>query len=121
MPVGRIEYLFLGAVTIKEFLRALEERDLLNLIESYSLPDSFPMTAHERLIEILRTFYLIGGMPEAVQVYIDTKDLNKVFDIHSSIIETYRDDFAKYATQTELIRLHRIFDYIPIGAGNRIK
>ena len=121
MPVGRIEYLFLGPVTFKETLSALNEMDLLNLMAEYFLPDVFPMTAHERLLEILRIYFLTGGMPEAVQVYIDTRDLAKVFDVHASIIDTYRDDFSKYASQAGLLRLHRIFDYIPISVGNRIK
>ncbi|MCP4347417.1 MAG: AAA family ATPase [Desulfobacterales bacterium] len=121
MPVGRVEYLFLGSVTFKETLSGLNEKDLLNLLTGYLLPDTFPMAAHERLLEILRIYFLTGGMPEAVQIYIDTNDLDKVFDVHASIIETYRDDFAKYATHADLLRLHRVFDYIPVSAGNRIK
>lgn len=121
MPVGRIEYLFIGTVTFKELLGALNENDLLSLLENHSLSDIFPMSAHERLLEILRVYFLTGGMPEAVQVYLDTQDLSKVFDVHLSIIETYRDDFTKYATQAERLRLHRIFDYVPGSAGDRIK
>lgn len=121
IPVGRIEYLYLSPVTFKETISALGEDDLLQLLEGYALPDVLPTTAHERLLEILRIYFLIGGMPEAVQVYIDTRDLNKVFDVHSSILDTYRDDFAKYGTQAELLRLHRVFDYIPVSAGDRIK
>lgn len=121
MPVGRIEYLYLSPVTFKETISALDEDDLLQLLEGYALPDALPTTAHDRLLEILRIYFLIGGMPEAVQVYIDTRDLNKVFDVHSSILDTYRDDFAKYGTQAELLRLHRVFDYIPVNAGDRIK
>ena len=121
MPVGRIEYLFLGPVTYKETLSALDELDLLNLLAGYLLPDVFPTTAHDRLLDILRIYFLTGGMPEAVQVYADTRDLAKVFDVHASIIDTYRDDFAKYATQADLLRLHRVFDYIPISVGDRVK
>ena len=121
MPVGRIEYLYLGPVTFKETISALDEDDLLQLLDGYVLPDVLPTAAHDRLLEILRMYFLIGGMPEAVQVYIDTRDLSKVFDVHSSILDTYRDDFAKYGTQAELLRLHRVFDYVPINAGDRIK
>jgi predicted AAA+ superfamily ATPase len=121
MPVGRIEYLFLGPVTYKETLSALDETDLLNLLDGYFLPDVFPTTAHERLLDVLRIYFLTGGMPEAVHVYADTRDLAKVFDVHASIIDTYRDDFTKYATQADLLRLHRVFDYIPISVGDRVK
>ena len=121
MPVGRIEYFFLGPVTFEEVLLAFDEKDLLDLLTSYSFPDALPHTAHARLLEILRVFFLIGGMPEAVQTYIDTHDLNSVFEVHSSILETYRDDFAKYSTQADLLRLHRVFDYIPLAAGSKLK
>jgi uncharacterized protein len=121
MPVGRIEYLFLGPVTFKETLAAQNEHDLLNLISEYGQSDIFPTSAHERLLEILRLYFLTGGMPEAVQTYIDTHDLNKVFDVHASILETYRDDFAKYASQTDLLRLHRVFDHVPLSVGRKIK
>jgi len=47
--------------------------------------------------------FLFQNTPEAVQVYIDTRDLAKVFDVHASILDTYRDDFAKYATQAGLL------------------
>jgi len=121
MPVGRIEYLFLGPVSFKEAVSALQENDLHHLISGFFLPDVLPMTAHERLLEILRIYFLTGGMPEALQAYIDTRDLSRVFDVHASIIDTYRDDFAKYATQADLLRLHRIFDYIPTRVGEKIK
>lgn len=121
MPVGRIEYLFMGPVTFAETLDALGETDLLNLMAEYELSQLFPEAAHERLVEHLRLYFLIGGMPEAVQLFIDTQDLRRVFEVHASIIETYRDDFAKYATRSDLLRLHRVFDHIPMRAGHRIK
>lgn len=121
MPVGRIEYLFLGPVTFKETLCALNEDDLLTLITRYRPPETFPVMAHDRLLELVRLYFVTGGMPEAVQVYLDTRNLEKVFDVHASIIETYKDDFAKYASQADLLRLHRVFDYVPLSVGNRIK
>ena len=121
MPVGRIEYLFLGPVSFEETVSAFGETDLIKLLNGYSFPDFFPTTAHDRLLEILRIYFLTGGMPEAVQTYIDTNDFNEVFDIQISILETYKDDFAKYAKQVDLLRLHKVFDYIPRSVGNKIK
>ncbi|MFH0725128.1 MAG: hypothetical protein V2B19_02015 [Pseudomonadota bacterium] len=62
-------------MTFKETLSALGEEDLLELITGYHPSDTFPVAAHERLLEILRLYFLTGGMPEAVQVYLDTGNL----------------------------------------------
>ncbi len=121
MPVGRIEYLFLGPMTFEETLLSLGEEHLLELLRGYRTTDAFPMSAHERLLELQRIFLLVGGMPEAVQRFVDTRDFDGVLDIHASIVETYRDDFAKYAGRTDLLRLHKIFDYVPKGIGEKFK
>lgn len=121
MPVGRVEYLFLGPMTFKETLRAMNKRALLDLLNTYQIGDPFPQSAHDQLLELQRLWLLVGGMPEAVQRFIDTNALDAVFDVHASILETYKDDFAKYATRTELLRLHKVFNYVPMAAGEKFK
>lgn len=120
MPVGRVEYLYLGPVTFGETLSAMNETALSDLLKHYQLSEVFPQSAHEQLLELQRLWFLVGGMPEAVQRYIDTKSLDAVFDVHASIIETYKDDFAKYARDVDLIRLHKVFNYIPMAAGDKL-
>ncbi len=56
-------------------------------------------------------------MLEAIQRFIDTNSLDAVFDVPASIIETYKDDFAKYVTQSDLLRFHKVFNYVPMAAG----
>lgn len=121
MPVGRIEYLYLGPMTFEEFLTAKNETDLLALLRSYDYAADFPLAAHKRLMKLQREYLIVGGMPEAVQMFIETDDFDEVMNVHASIIETYRDDFAKYASGAELLRLHRVFDYVPSAAGEKIK
>lgn len=121
MPVGRIEYLYLGPVTFEETLAAMGKRSLLELIANYHLHEVFPQSAHDQLLELLRIWLLVGGMPEAVQRFIDTDTLEAVFDVHASIIGTYKDDFAKYATQANLLRLHKVFNYVPMAAGEKFR
>ena len=60
---------------------------------------------------------MVGGVLEAIQQFIDTNSLDAVFDVPASIIETYKDDFAKYATQSDLLRLRKVFNYFPMAAG----
>ena len=121
MPVGRIEYFHMGPVTWEEFLAAKGEDFLLNRIRSYEIGQDMPLSAHERLIDLLKIYLLVGGMPEAVQLHLDGEPLDSVFDAQNSIIQTYRDDFSKYATGRDLVRLQRILDYLGQGIGKKVK
>jgi uncharacterized protein len=121
MPVGRVEYLFLNPMTFEEVLQASDEMDLLNLLNQYSHGDIIPDTAHQRLLEHQRKYLLIGGMPEAVGQFIESGSFMEASDVQASILETYRDDFSKYASQAELLRLHKIFDYVPGAVGEKLK
>lgn len=121
MPVGRIEYLFLGPMTFEEFLEAMAEEDLLNFLRGYSIREDFPHSAHERLLEAQRIFFLVGGMPEAIRWFIETRNFEDVTRVQTSITETYRDDFSKYASQSDLLRLHKVFDHVPVVIGEKLK
>ncbi len=121
MPVGRIEYLFLEPMGFEEFLEALGETSLLELLRTHRLADHFPDTAHARLLGRLRDYMLVGGMPEAVGVFAGTGSVAMAGPVHASILETYRDDFAKYGTRAEIARLRRVFDFVPGAAGEKFK
>jgi len=121
MPVGRIEYFHLGPLFFSEYLTAQGESRLVDYLEQFGNPDGFSSTAHEQLLFHLRNFMLVGGMPEAVQTYVNEKSIRAVLDVHTSIVETFRDDFGKYGTQSELIHLRRVFDLVPTIVGEKIK
>jgi uncharacterized protein len=119
MPVGRIEYLFLGPMTFSEFLLARGEEDLEALLSTF-VGANLPATAHERLLRHFRDYLFIGGMPEAVLADCQGEDSSDVTDVHNSIIETYIDDFGKYARDSQLARLQTVFTYVPRGAGQKV-
>ncbi len=121
MPVGRIDYLYMEPMTFEEFLGALEESDLLELLQTYELEEVFPQTAHSRLLNRLRDYILVGGMPEAVLRYSETGEIRSAQEAHASILQTYRDDFSKYATKAELRRIQKIYDFVPKGIGEKFK
>lgn len=121
MPVGRIQYLFLEPMSFEEMLLAMGKGSLLSLLQGYTLADHFPATAHHQLLELQRLYLLVGGMPEAIYRYRETESFEQVFDVHASIVDTYRDDFSKYARQSALLNLHRVFDYIPSAIGEKFK
>jgi predicted AAA+ superfamily ATPase len=120
MPVGRIEYLYLGPMTFEEFLLE-KDKNLLDYIDHFDMTISIPQSVHHRLLEKQREFLFVGGMPEAILRYVQTNQFNHVIDVHRSIIETYQDDFSKYVKQNQLIRLRRVFNHVPASIGEKVK
>ena len=127
MPVGRVEYLNMGPMTFTEFLAGIGESTLAEEVGGFEFdvadeaPESPHPLVHKRLLELLKLYLFIGGMPEAVRAYAETHDLNAVSGIHSSIIETYRDDFPKYAARRDLARMLGVFNFAAMRAGQKVK
>ncbi len=121
MPVGRVEYLYLQQLSFREFVVAMNDLDLVALMDSYSVGDLLPATAHNRLCALLRSFLLVGGMPEAVDSFVRTKDLQATRKVQSNLINTYREDFNKYCKRQDLVELQSIFDRLPAVVGDKVK
>ena len=121
MPVGRIQYLHVGPMTFTEFLGALGETKLKDTIGSFRPGAEIGPVVHTRLLELLRSYYFVGGMPEAVQVFAKDRRFAAVSAVHNSIIETYRDDFPKYAGSRNLARLLNVFHFAARNVGNKVK
>lgn len=121
MPVGRIEYCFIGPLTFSEFLAGVGERKLAELLSSYQVGDLWPEPIHKQLIRRLRNFWAVGGMPEAVATFAETNSLLAVESVKRSITITYQDDFAKYAGRFSLNLLQRVFRKVPTFVGQRAK
>lgn len=94
-PVGKVDFLNLYPMSFKEFLINLNEALLEKAIENNDWGIINPF--HEKLIQYLRIYYFVGGMPEAVKTYLETQNFGQVRSIQSSIIMGYENDFAKYA------------------------
>ncbi|MBN2443964.1 MAG: ATP-binding protein [Spirochaetales bacterium] len=120
MPVGRIEYLYLGPMSFMEYL---SEIDPVNseILNDFNFNKPLPPVVHNTLLQRQREYMLVGGMPEAVSVYSETKSFEEVFSVQNSICNTYIDDFSKYAWEKELINLQYIFRSIPKVIGNKLK
>lgn len=119
MPVGRICYLYLQPLSFEEFLKASGKNDLAKLISEWAPPAPFPESAHLRLIGHLRDFLLVGGMPEAVAVFASGAGFETCAESHHAILETYRDDFGKYANKIQITRLRKLLDYVPMAVGEK--
>ncbi len=121
MPVGRIEYLHIGPMTFTEFLDAIDESKLATIIRSFELGATINPVIHNRFLELLRTYYFVGGMPEAIKIFAHSKRLNDVSEVHNSIIETYRDDFPKYIGNRNLSRIQTVFNFAARNVGKKVK
>jgi predicted AAA+ superfamily ATPase len=121
MPVGRIEYLHLGPLRFSEFLRAAGEQGLVDMIERYNLGDDLPPGIHRRLVERLREFLVVGGMPEALDTYLRAGDHLAVDRVIQGILQTFADDFAKYGRKVNRERLVAVFRAIPRLIGQKLK
>lgn len=117
-PVGRVEYFALRPCSFSEFLGAVNEKQLQNALEKLQLPSAI----HTRLNKLFNEYVLIGGMPEVVSFYAQTKDLVSLNDIYETLLNGYRDDIEKYASNQVLRQVIRhILTYGWQFAGQRIK
>ncbi|MCC6221365.1 MAG: ATP-binding protein [Deltaproteobacteria bacterium] len=121
MPVGRVQYLHMGPMTFCEFLEALEEYKLRKEIDTYEVGKEINAIAHKRLSELLRNYLFVGGMPEAVEIFAKTRKFTEVKEVHSSIIDTYREDFPKYCGSRNLSRIVHIFNFAAKNVGTKVK
>lgn len=121
MPVGRIEFFHLGPVSFEEYLLAAEGDFVLQTFRSWNLGDPWPATLHHRLSSRLREYLAVGGMPEAAEVFLQDGNFSDVASVHRSIVETYREDFSKYALGSQTKKVRRIFDAAPGFLGQKIR
>ena len=126
MPVGRVSYLRMGPMTFTEFLHGCGREGLAKRIEGFEWPSDgaapgLDAALHTLALEALRTYFFVGGMPEAVQEYAESGRLRAVSAIHAGIVETYRDDFRKYAARRDLTRMLRVFNFAARHAGRKVK
>ena len=120
MPVGRIEFLYLNPMTFEEFLLALNP-SLFEYINKWTLNEKISDVIHEKLAEMLRLYFFVGGMPEAVSSYVETQSLIDVQRVQSSILTTMKNDFSKYGSKKQMDYLIQIMNYIPANLGRKIK
>jgi predicted AAA+ superfamily ATPase len=123
VPVGRVEYLHLGPMGFEEFILARGDEVLIELLRSWKPGDADAQAAlepfHDRLLEAVRDFGWVGGMPEPVSHYAQDKDLLAVERAHRSTLDSFREDFAKYRKRVSIERLQGLFARIPAQLGRK--
>ncbi|MFC1521114.1 ATP-binding protein [Elusimicrobiota bacterium] len=112
-PVGKVNFLGLYPFSFGEYLDGIGKTRLRLLLKNIKSPDPIEQIFHDELIEELKKYCFIGGMPEAVAQYTKDGDLKKVRDIHKEILTAYTMDISKHTTKTEAIRISNIWDSMP--------
>lgn len=120
MPVGRIEYLFMGPLSFSEFLNAKGEDGILDYLKNFKIGDQIPSVIHDKCIKFLKHFFFTGGMPSAINAYLNGDMLDVAFE-HKILIQTYIDDFNKYRKKVSSESLRNIFERVPQIIGEKVK
>ncbi len=119
MPVGRINYLYLEPLSFEEFLDAIEEHELRRYLQIYDWNLTIPEAIHSKLMNLIKEYLIVGGMPMAVSTWATEKDFNAINQIHFDLLATYRDDFAKYSGRLSIERLEDIMNSVPRQLGKK--
>ena len=106
--VGRIRSMYMYPMTFDEFLIANDEDVLIKLRNDCDANTPLPTPLHERLIELFRTYLMVGGMPEVVREWITNRDFLECQKLQDDIINGYTNDFVKYKKSVNPILLKNV-------------
>ncbi|MDI6757983.1 MAG: ATP-binding protein [Endomicrobiia bacterium] len=121
MPVGRVHFLFLGPLSFGEYLDASGNQELRRFLSEVKAPEATDNAIHEKLLELLRTYLIVGGMPAVLKDYLAAKDMMNTQRMQTAILQAYRSDFGKYAGISRYQYLEKVFDAAHRMVGQRIK
>ena len=110
-PVGSVQFLDLFPLSFPEFLKATGNDQLLTLLYSHNF--DLINTFKTKFIDLLKEYYFIGGMPEAVDTYIETRDFSGVRAVQKQLLAAYTQDFSKHAPLQTVPRIRMVWNSIP--------
>jgi predicted AAA+ superfamily ATPase len=118
-PVGRVQFLTVFPMTFAEFLKATGDEVAADVVSGGLRPQ--PDATHAHLLERLRRYLFVGGMPEAVAVYAASGSLQEAFAVHDELAIAYREDFGKYAGRADKDCLDAVLGGIAQNVGRQVK
>lgn len=118
-PVGKVDMMTLYPLSFCEFLSAVGREDMVDLLNSgeIALINGFA----SRYTELLKIYYFVGGMPEAVKSYVETGDFRRVRKVQKTLLKGYRNDFSKHAPKTTARLIGQIWDSIALQLSRENK
>ncbi len=112
-PVGKVEFLNMYPMTFSEFLIADNCENLVEYMKSIKSIEKIPDIFFNQLEEKLKAYFIIGGMPEAVQVWVNEKNIELVERVQRNILKAYESDFSKHTQNNEANKISLIWNSIP--------
>jgi predicted AAA+ superfamily ATPase len=120
-PVARVEYCYMQPVTFYEFLAAMGDTETLNYIKNLDCESAIPEEIHNTLLKKYFEYVIVGGMPEAVAEYTQSRSFIDLDPIYESILTGFKDDVYKYASEAKVPYLQHVIEHSPKFAGKTIK
>ena len=110
-PVGKVDIMYLYPMNFEEFLMAMSQDVLADALRhrDWKMMENL----HTVYVELLRQFYFTGGMPEAVDAYVNRQDIWEVREVQDKILTAYRNDVSKHAPKQQVQRINMVWDSIP--------
>ena len=118
-PVGRVQFLAMYPLTFAEYLVAIGKQEAAEIVRGK--PKQLSEALHKLLLDELRRYFFIGGMPQAVKAYMDTGSMKDAFSIQEDIAETLKMDFAKYSPQVDKLCLQSVLASISKRVSQQLK
>lgn len=115
VPVGRVQFMYLHPLSFGEFLTALDRSDL----REYIYQEKIENIIHEKLLEHVKTYFWLGGMPAVVEAWLEQKNPLLCQELQDEIILSYRQDFSKYAKTHQIEKVDKLFAMIPKLLGQK--
>ena len=119
IPVGRVQYLHMHPMTFHEYLLAMGKEPMAEC--ALISPADVDKTVQEMILNELRNYFFVGGMPECIKTYRDSGSMVEAFHVQSEILESYRDDFSKYMPRIDAICLDAVFLNVAKSVGSQLK
>lgn len=113
-PVGKVNRIRLYPMSFKEFVIACGNEEMIDILKDWNTYRIIPELYSVPMQKMLKDYYIVGGMPEAVQTWIDTKDYDEVDAVLKEILDDYADDFSKHSPIIELPKIRWIWDSVPV-------
>ncbi len=121
IPVGRIRSFYLFPLSFVEFLWAKGKDQLASYLSEHDVSDEMDAPMHQIYLSELSEYFAVGGMPEAVLKWTETRNLKTIRRIHNNLLDTYRQDFNKYATSKKIQYVEKIFESVPRLLGQKFR
>lgn len=118
-PVGRVQFLNMHPMTFEEYLQATGNEVAAEILREG--PKHLSESVHSTLLNELRQYLFVGGMPEAVRVYADTENLQEAMDVQTEIVHAFQEDFAKYRPRVDAACLAEVWATLADSVGSQIQ